>query len=117
MRRSNSILIVEDNVDMAEIYQETLTAQGYTVKVAQSGKEALESLNVQRPDVVVMDLTLPDMGWSKVLSAARELSRSHEVKLILVSGRHDLADIARDSGAFAHLQKPFDLQELIKLLA
>src|SRR5689334_11355518 len=113
MRRSTSILIVEDNVDMAEIYRDTFTAEGYRVTVAQSGQQALASLGAQRPDAVVLDLTLPDMGWKQLLAAVRGLSRPHEVKVILVSGRHDLADIARDSGAFAHLQKPFDVYDLV----
>jgi CheY-like chemotaxis protein len=116
MRRSDSILIVEDNVDMAEIYRDTFTAEGYTVTVAQTGKQALASLSAHRPDVIVMDLTLPDMGWSKVVEAVRGLPQAHDVKLVLVSGRPDLANIARESGAFAHMQKPFDVHDLVKLL-
>lgn len=116
MQRSNSILIVEDDLDMAEIYRETLELLNYTVVLAHTGQQALDILNAQAPSVVVMDLTLPDMGWASVLTALRTFAQSHQIKLIVVSGRHDLAQIAQDYGAFAHLQKPFDISQLIKLL-
>jgi CheY-like chemotaxis protein len=117
MPQSNSILIVEDNADMAEIYRDTLAALSHSVTVIGSGRAAIDAVNAQQPpEVVVMDLTLPDMGWQQVLEAVRARAQSHPIRLILVSGRHDLADIARDHAGVAHLQKPFDILELVKLL-
>jgi two-component system response regulator (stage 0 sporulation protein F) len=116
MSRSNSILIVEDDVDMAEIYRDTFQSLNYAVTVARSGREALDVLQARPPSVAVMDLTLPDMGFAQVLTAVRTLTHSQQTKLILVSGREDLVEIAKDYGAFAYLQKPFDVNELVKLL-
>jgi CheY-like chemotaxis protein len=76
MRRSDSILIVEDNPDMAEIYRDAFESLNYAVTIAHSGQEALEALEGQSPGVLMMDLMLPDMGWRQLLEAVRVASQS-----------------------------------------
>jgi DNA-binding NtrC family response regulator len=112
---TKAVLVVEDNMDMAEIYRLTLEEFGYTVLMAHSGKDARQILNSYRPQAVVMDLTIPD-GVTGLLSALETVPEHQDTKLIIVSGHHDLEQIARTHQAHGFLRKPFDMSELIALL-
>jgi two-component system, OmpR family, phosphate regulon response regulator PhoB len=112
---AKAVLVVEDNMDMAEIYRLTLEDYGYTVLMAHSGRDALQILNSYRPQVIVMDLTIPD-GVAGLLGALDTVAEHREAKLIIVSGRNDLEEIARKHRARGYLRKPFDMSALIALL-
>lgn len=112
---AKSVLVVEDNMDMAEIYRLTLEEFHYTVLMAHSGKDALQILNSYRPQVVVMDLTIPD-GVTDLLSVLETAPEHQDTRLIIVSGHRDLEQIARKHQAHGFLRKPFDMSELVALL-
>jgi CheY-like chemotaxis protein len=115
MSQKFSVLVVEDNVDMVEIYRLVLEELNFTVVPAQSAGEALQALRTHSPEAVLLDLTLPDDA-SELLAAVRKLRELKRTRLIVVSGKDDVAEQASAYGADAHLRKPFDMEDLIRLL-
>lgn len=109
-----SVLIVEDNADLREMYAEILAMGGHVVSAAESALEALEALEALkpvRPDVAVLDLGIAG-GVDMVVSALRAPPGARPVALILASGARDLAERAFALGA-ACLQKPFGPEQLL----
>ncbi len=109
----NSILIVEDDGAIAVGLADTLQAEGYVVQVAATGEEALKSIAERKPELIVLDLNLPDMDGLDVLTHVRE--RGHEYPVLILSARTLELDKVRglDKGADDYLTKPFGLSELL----
>lgn len=106
------ILVVEDEPHMQRAVRAGLRANGFDVVVAGSGEEALDGIPIQRPDVVLLDLTLPDIDGLEVVRRLREWSAT---PVIVVSARGDERDKvqALDLGADDYLTKPFGMGELL----
>ena len=106
------ILIVEDETPMRRFLRAALTAQDYRVIEAASGKEALGLATAHNPEVVLLDLGLPDADG---LDLVRELRTWSSVPVIVISarGREDDKVAALDAGADDYLTKPFGVNELL----
>ncbi len=106
------ILIVEDDEDIVDVLRRTLRAEGYEVRAALDGPEALEDLDEFAPDLVVLDLGLPGMDGMEVMERIRE---SNEVPVLMLTARADPEDrvAGLDTGADDYLVKPFDRSELL----
>jgi DNA-binding response OmpR family regulator len=102
-----SVLVVEDNADLRDMYQEILTMSGHTVRLAETAAEALAIVAEARPDVVLLDLGIA--GGITSLTA----SLGSGTHVILASGARDLAERAAALGAAAYLLKPFGPEQLI----
>lgn len=109
------ILVVEDEVQMRRLLQTTLERHNYTVELAATGKQALELVQAWRPDVVILDLGLPDLDGLEVVRRIRAWSR---LPIVVVSAReHEDAKVAAlDLGADDYLTKPFGMNELLARL-
>ncbi len=107
-----TVLLVDDNVDLAENLRELLEDEGLTVRVAISGTDALAALDELRPDLVVTDMRMPGASGIDVLRRVR--ARWPEVPVVLITAwSHDrMLDEARRDGALAVLPKPLDLGHL-----
>jgi two-component system KDP operon response regulator KdpE len=105
------ILVVDDEQAIRRFLRTSLTANGYTVFEATNGEEALMGVVNNRPDVVILDLGLPDIEGVEVTSRLREWS---QVPIIILSVRDQEADkiAALDAGADDYLTKPFGVGEL-----
>jgi CheY-like chemotaxis protein len=114
-----NILVVEDDDAIRGLVSEVLRDDGYEVREATNGLEALESLRVVRPDLIVLDLMMPVMdGWTFVENCRREDS-CVEVPIVVTSASHDLprtADRLRSLGVRTCLAKPFDVDGLLALV-
>ena len=112
------ILIVEDNVDAAEMLQLVLEVQGHEVSVAGNGAEALEALRHTAIDVVLCDIGLPVMSGYELAQAIRNDPALCELTLVALTGYGRSADRrrTRDAGFDAHLTKPVELRALDQLL-
>ncbi len=110
-----SILIVEDETQMMRFLKAALTAQEYRVIDAGSVREALVCATTRSPDLILMDLGLPDGDGIDLIRQIREWSR---VPIIVISarGREDDKVKALDSGADDYLTKPFGVNELLARL-
>ncbi|MGE5099735.1 MAG: response regulator [Deltaproteobacteria bacterium] len=109
------VLIVEDNVDAADILRTLLEYHGYTVSVAYTGPEGVTAAKSQRPDVVLCDIGLPGMDGYAVADALRQSPETGSVRLIAVTGYGREADKQRAlaSGFDLHLVKPVNAQQLL----
>ncbi len=108
---SSKILVVEDEKDLRTVLLDQLELDGFEVIGAETGKDALEIFENFRPDVVILDLNLPDVDG---LIVCQHIRKKSEVPVIIVSAREALSDKIRglDFGADDYLTKPFDYLEL-----
>jgi len=106
------VLVVEDERTMVRLLHAALTSHGYRVVEASSGEEALRQAATRAPDVVVLDLGLPDLDGLEVTRRLREWSA---VPIVVVSARGQEGDKikALDAGADDYVTKPFSVGELL----
>lgn len=106
------ILVVDDEPQIHRFLRPTLEAAGYRMEAAQQGAEALRLAATWAPDLVLLDLGLPDLDGQEVLKRLRAFSR---VPVIVLSARDRAAEKieALDAGADDYVEKPFDIGELL----
>jgi two-component system KDP operon response regulator KdpE len=109
------VLVVDDERAIRHFLRVSLTGNGYVVYEATCGREALREVSGVRPDVVVLDLGLPDMDGVQIIQRLREWS---QIPIIVLSVREKEADkvAALDAGADDYLTKPFGMGELVARL-
>jgi two-component system, OmpR family, KDP operon response regulator KdpE len=112
---NKKILIVDDEQSIRRFLKVTLCAQGYTVIDAVSGQQAISFASTQKPDVVILDLGLPDMDGVEVTQLLRQWT---QIPIIILSVRGSEPDkiAALDAGADDYLTKPFGVGELLARL-
>jgi two-component system response regulator AtoC len=113
---THSILVVDDEESLLFFLQNLLEKEGYIVSTASNGTEALEKVPDEDPDLVLLDLMLPDMDGVAVLEKIREYSQDTIVIILTAYGTVDSAVQAMKLGAFDYLAKPFDPAELRLIL-
>jgi two-component system KDP operon response regulator KdpE len=109
------VLVVDDDRQLLRALQITLTARGYAVVPAATGADALAAASAKPPDVVILDLGLPDLDGVAVVEGLRGWSRA---PIIVLSARHDEHAKVRalDAGADDYVTKPFSMAELLARL-
>ena len=107
-----TVLIVEDDIDTAEVVSTLLRDAGYQTNAVERGQDALDEISRLRPDLVLLDLNLPDIHGLEVLKAVRAQSF---LPMIVISGFARDRDhvTALEAGADDYLSKPFSPEELI----
>jgi two-component system KDP operon response regulator KdpE len=110
--RQPIVLIIEDEAPIHHFIQTTLSGAGYRVVDAESGKEGLTQAMAWNPDVVVLDLGLPDMDGLEVIQRLREWTARPIIVLTARAQEHDKVT-ALDLGADDYLTKPFGIAELL----
>ena len=115
MARPTTILVVDDEPPIRRLLRTSLAAQGYAVLEADSGTAALERAERDQPDLVILDLGLPDMSGIEVIRALRGRS---SVPIVVLSVREDERGKveALDLGADDYVTKPFGVDELMARL-
>lgn len=117
-RVSPTVMLVDDDVDVADTLAEALTSQGYEVHVCRDGDTALALADRLVPDAVLLDLGLPKMDGKQVAQLLRANAAYRGVRIIAVTGNMNEVRQGKPSAAgFDHfLLKPFDFDQLIELL-
>ncbi len=112
MSNAAVVLVIDDEVQIRRLLQLTLESNGYSVRTAGAGNDGIVKAASERPDLVVLDLGLPDMEGVDVLKKIREWS---EVPVLVLSVRSAESDIVAclDAGADDYLTKPFRTGELL----
>lgn len=110
-----SVLVVEDDVPVKNLIVTTLESQSYKYETAANGSQAVMAAASKKPDIILMDLGLPDMDGIEIIKKIRTWSVS---PIIVISARSDDADkvAALDAGADDYLTKPFSVEELLARL-
>jgi len=117
--RQLRILIVEDNDDVREALRVALGAHGHRVRAVANGADALAAVAADPPEVVLLDLGLPDMSGLEVARRLRLAVHGAGLRIVALTGYGQAADErrARDAGCDVHVRKPVDPAELLLLLA
>jgi two-component system, OmpR family, KDP operon response regulator KdpE len=105
------ILIVDDEAQITRVLRTALSTQGYSIRIAANGVEGMEAIHNWKPDLVITDVSMPQMNGVEL---CREIRAVSQIPIIVLSVRNqDLSKIeALDAGADDYVTKPFSIQEL-----
>lgn len=106
------VLIVEDNSDVRRLYAIGLNQRGYEVKLAANGAEAVERIESERPDVILLDWLMPLMDGGEVLAKIFENGHA-QIPIIVISGQPEPPADKRDPRIRTWLMKPVTIDELV----
>ncbi|MBR5203010.1 MAG: response regulator transcription factor [Clostridia bacterium] len=106
------ILVVDDDKNICELLRMYLEKEGYTVVMAHTGLDAVNAFNSENPDLVLLDIMLPQIdGWQ----VCREIRKTSEKPIIMLTAKDEVFDkvLGLELGADDYLTKPFDTKELV----
>jgi two-component system alkaline phosphatase synthesis response regulator PhoP len=109
------VLVVEDEQDVAELIRYNLAKEGYEVRVAASGVEGLKQAREARPDVILLDIMVPQLNGWEVCRRLKQDPETRGVPVIMVTGRVEEGDkvLGFEMGADDYVTKPFSPRELL----
>jgi signal transduction histidine kinase len=107
------ILVVDDNLELAEMVAKLLLRHEFTVSIAPDGKTAIEKVLTQSPQVVLLDLNLPDMQGGEVLKKIKEMNGDTSVIILTAYGGEQVAIDLMKAGAEDFISKPFENEFLV----
>lgn len=115
---SKRILVIEDSAASAEIMTDFLKNNGHSATVAATGKEGIEKAVADKPDIIVIDVMLPDINGIEVCRAIRQTLSAKETKIIMITAYIDAIDVvgARKAGADDFSVKTDDMHNFQKTL-
>jgi two-component system, OmpR family, KDP operon response regulator KdpE len=112
MNESYRILVVDDESQIGRVLRRSLSARGYEVQVAGNGEEGLEVFQSWKPDLVITDLSMPNMGGIELCRRIRAVSQL-PIIVLSVKGEERTKVEALDAGADDYVTKPFGIDELL----
>lgn len=109
MAVSERILVVDDEADTLELLRTLLESEGYAIETAADGESALERVRAGRPDLILLDVMMPEMDGLEVCDRLRFDPATRDVPIIFLTAKHDAAFRSRASilDAYAYIEKPF----------
>ncbi len=110
---AQNILVVDDSRIVLTMVTDILELEGYAVRQAENGRKALEAVAVARPDLILLDVMMPEMDGYEVCEALRR--DEDYIPVLMITAKGDLEDLVRglDAGADDYISKPFDQVELL----
>ena len=112
-----AILVVDDDPQLRQSFEKLLTQEGQTVLTAGSGEAALEIVRDRPLDLVIMDVRMPGMSGLETFQALRQLDQHLQVIIMTAYGTTETAIEATKLGAFDYVLKPFDIPDILQLIA
>ena len=112
------ILIVEDEESIRELVCILLTARGYEVRGVADGQAALDAVAEEPPDLVLLDIMLPELGGFEVCRLIKETAETQHIPVIMLTAKKSLEDLARgeEVGADWYITKPFKTSTVIEAI-
>lgn len=110
------VLLVDDEEEFVTALAERLTIRGYSPQVAFTGEQALNLLENEQPDVMVLDLKMPGIDGLEVLRRVKKLYPEVQVIILTGHGSERDRDAGRRLGAFEQLQKPVGIEDFVNIL-
>jgi DNA-binding response OmpR family regulator len=109
------VLVVDDNEDNLRIVNQILKTRGWEVRLARDGASALAAVEAERPDIILLDVMMPEMDGMQVLDRIRASPRSASVPVILVTAKGQDDDVLAGykGGADYYITKPFTARRLL----
>ncbi len=114
--RSASILVVDDDPDILNALSEVMTEEGFVVRIARDGQEALNLVETAPPGLILLDLRMPVMDGREFGTRIRSCPDWANIPIIILSADQNAGSTARDLDAVGYLGKPFELNALLGLV-
>ena len=115
MNNKKTIMVVDDNPDIITIVRTILEGKGYGVLSATSGQELLDMLKSEKPDLIILDIMMPEMDGLEVLSRLKGLTETATIPVILLTAKVQYEDVlgGYKLGADYYITKPFTSTQLV----
>jgi two-component system, OmpR family, alkaline phosphatase synthesis response regulator PhoP len=115
MDKNKTIMVVDDNPDIITIVKTILEGKGFSVVSASSGAELLNMLKGQKPDLIILDIMMPEMDGLEVLSRLKAMSETATIPVILLTAKVQYEDVlgGYKLGADYYITKPFTSTQLV----
>jgi DNA-binding response OmpR family regulator len=112
------IFYAEDDPIMGELVQIVLMEAGHAVGVLEDGEDALRALKRRKPDLAIVDMTMPHLSGTELVAIIRRDPTLYDIPLLVLTARRSLEDeaIARQAGANGYLRKPFEPERLVSMV-
>ena len=109
------ILVVDDEIDIHQMIADRLTDVGYETTVASNGEEALRKIQLEKPDLVILDVVMPGIDGASVCATLKEDPRTKTIPIIFLTGLRPKEDELRgvEIGGYPVFAKPFNFEELL----
>jgi DNA-binding response OmpR family regulator len=116
--KNNKILVVEDEESLLKLESILLSSKGYSVTGVMDGKAALEEIKKNRPDLVLLDVMLPEMDGFEVCRRIKEEAETAGIPVVMLTAKKSNQDIerGREVGADAYITKPFKSTRVIEVI-
>ena len=110
-----SVLVVDDGIDNLRLLSDLLGEHGYDVRAVTSGRQALQAVEHDLPDLILLDITMPEMNGYEVCKRLKARDRSRDLPVIFLTSLTDTADKVRafDAGGVDYITKPFQFDEVL----
>lgn len=110
------VLIVDDQYGIRALLYEVFGKEGYHTFQAANGKQALQIVQEERPDLVILDMKIPGMDGLQILRELKKINSEIKVIMMTAYGELDMIKEASSLGALTHFTKPFDIDELLMVV-
>jgi DNA-binding response OmpR family regulator len=113
---SKKILVVDDEVDLAETLRFPLEMEGFTVLVSHNGEDGLHQARKEKPDLILLDLMLPKLDGYKVCRLLKFDDRYKHIPILMLTAKTQEKDklLGMETGANEYITKPFEMDELLE---
>jgi CheY-like chemotaxis protein len=108
-----TILIVDDDAELRSIYRQTLERQGYSVTEAEDGVDAINQINANKPDVLILDMMMPRMAGSSVLKMLAENDTLSSIRRVVITAYPNYRDTALSYDVDQFLVKPVRPSDIV----
>lgn len=108
------ILVIDDEAEFCEFVKTALERSGHDVTASHSGADALSTLEMQTPDLILMDVKMPDVNGLELLPRIKEVARRSTVLVITAVNDYHIADLLYEVGADGYLTKPIRMNSLVE---
>ncbi|MBI4249286.1 MAG: response regulator [Elusimicrobia bacterium] len=114
--KKKKILVVEDNLDIAENLEARLTVQGYEVHMAPDGKEGVEKTRTELPDLVILDVMMPKIDGYQACRIIKQDEKTRHIPVLMLTSLQLMGDAEKafEAGADDFLSKPFTNDQLLR---
>lgn len=110
------VLICDDDEGILEATKILLNQSGYDVELISDGKDILKAIREVRPDVVLLDLWMPNLDAKKLLNKIKKEQEFSNVPIVIFSASNETEQISKEIGANDFIKKPFEIEDLIKTI-
>lgn len=113
---SRTVLVVDDAAFMRMMIRDILSKEGYCVHEAVNGRDAVEKYDEVRPDLVTMDITMPELDGVSALRRIRANDPAARILMVSATSRREAIAEALEAGALGYIQKPFQPAKMLETL-